>query len=150
MVNLDVSPEEAAYWRRTPHTFAPAHWGRAYCALCLDPRRRVVHVRREDLPWGDPRKIAGYQQHTGNWSQTVFRVEAWDGDAPDEHGAACSYGFDHRTGSAGMTREQADDYARHLKMHGDGQGRRYAHHAVVEYRHTSVCVTLVHPVTEEN
>jgi len=134
---LTITAEETAYWRSTPHGFVPAFWGPQYCLLCSDPKRRVIHLDRKAMTHGDPRRYAGYESTTGNWMETWWKVEAWNDD-----GRSCSYG---RPGLE--SREQAEEYARSLAEHGDTRGERYDHYAAVEYRHYSVCTTLVHPIT---
>lgn len=141
-MSIHLDPKDNAYWREVPHPFSPAPWGRKYCLLCADPKSRSIHLDRGSMDRYDPRATSGQERPTGLWQDVWWKVEAWN---PDDKGGSCSYGFDHRKGPM-KVRSDAEEYLAHLMEHGDDDGRRYDHYAVVEYRHTSVCTTLVHDV----
>lgn len=131
---------DARYWRATPHVFIKAHWGPQYCELCMDPRRRMIHLR--DLPEEDPRRFwasmgRGYQVGRPG-DHTWFRIDAWNDD-----GGSCSYGTNRHISFEGVA-----ETARIMMLSGDADGRIYDHYLITEiYEHT-VCDTNYHPVPE--
>lgn len=131
---------DARYWRVTAHVFIPAHWGRQYCELCMDPRRRVIHLR--EIPEEDPRRFwagMGRDYPVGRRTDhTWFRIEAWN-----DAGGGCSY-------PAGGDFDAAVESARIMRTSGDFEGRHYDHYLVAEiYEHT-VCDTNYHPLPDED
>lgn len=134
---------DRAYWQKTPHAFVPAHWGPKYCDLCLDPKRRVIHLK-----WGtdeerlrDPRSNLmprGYPISRRS-DHTWYRIEGWN----DDNDGSCSYGM-----GDDKTFDDCVEIAKIMKVSGDGQGQVYDHYTIVEVYEYTVADTNYHTVEE--